>query len=349
MPRALILGGTGLIGPAVAHRLLAAGWEVDVTGRNPTRMPSRIAAEGARFVAADRADEAQLRVAAGDGADLLVDCVCYTAADARLLLPLARNATATVLVSSKAVYVDADGNHSNSDVPPFFAGPIRETQATLPPGDMDYRSAEGYGPNKVAAEQVALGSGLPITVVRPSRVHGVGAAPAREWVFVKRALDGRDVVLLADRGAGIVHPTAAANIAALVETVASNPGARILNCADPDAPSALEISRTVARHMGHTWREVLLDASAPRTLGRTPWDAPHPVVLDMSAAEALGYRPAGTYAATVGAELDWLTGAFGEADDVRGTPGNAPSADDPYFTGLFDYAAEDDFLAGRAR
>ena len=61
--------------------------------------------------------------------------------------------------------------------------------------------------------------------------------------------------LLAHRGAGVDHPTAAANIAALVETVAT-PWARILNCADPDAPNGLEISRTIARHLDHVWDEV---------------------------------------------------------------------------------------------
>src|SRR4051794_40156649 len=109
MPRALILGGTGTIGRAAAVRLLAAGWQVDLTGRNPAHMPPEAAAAGARFIPADRADAGRLRAALGDGADLLVDCVCHTAADARLLVPMARDVTSTVLISSKAVYVDADG------------------------------------------------------------------------------------------------------------------------------------------------------------------------------------------------------------------------------------------------
>ena len=42
----------------------------------------------------------------GDGCDLLVDCACYTGAQARLLLPLIRNVGSAVMISSKAVYVD---------------------------------------------------------------------------------------------------------------------------------------------------------------------------------------------------------------------------------------------------
>ncbi|MBB5868251.1 nucleoside-diphosphate-sugar epimerase [Allocatelliglobosispora scoriae] len=334
MPRALILGGTGLVGRAAARRLLASGWQVDVTGRDPARLPADIAAAGGRFLDADRHDPAALRGALGAGADLLVDCICYTGADAKALLPLAADSGSTVMISSKAVYVDADGNHSNTDTPPRFDGPITEAQPTMAPGDGDFNSREGYGANKIAAEQLLLGSGHPVTVLRPSKIHGEGAVRAREWVFVKRVLDGRKHLLLAHRGAGVDHTTAAANLAALIEIVAAKPGARILNSADPDAPSGLDISRAVATHLGHEWEEVLLDDDR---LGRHPWDRAYPIVLDMTAAAELGYVPVGDYAATVAEEIDWLVGG--------GVAG--PGFDEEFFAGSFDYAAEDAYLAGR--
>ena len=55
----------------------------------------------------------------------------------------------------------------------------------------------------------------------------------------------------------------------------------------------------------------------------------------MSAAAALGYVPAGTYAETVAAEIDWLTTTGGPADTE-------------YFAPFFDYAAEDAYLAAQA-
>ena len=339
MPRALIVGGTGLVGRATARRLLAAGWQVDLTGRDPAHLPAEVASAGGRFVAAERRDAGQLLAALGDGADLLVGCICFTAADAALLLPLARHAASTVMISSKAVYADAAGNHSNSDTAPRFDGPIPETQRTVAPGDADYTTREGYGANKVAAEQALLDSGLPVTVLRPSKIHGAGARPPREWMFVKRVLDRRPAVFLARRGAGVDHTTAAANIAALIEVVAAKPGRRILNSADPDAPSALEISRAVAGHLHHDWEEVLLD-QADEGLGGHPWDTEHPIVLDLSAAAALGYEPAGDYATTVADEIDWLvSGGDG--------PESLPGPDDPYFGPMLDYAAEDRYLAGR--
>jgi nucleoside-diphosphate-sugar epimerase len=332
-----VLAGTGAIGRATARRLLTAGWQVDLTGRDLSHFPSDLAAAGARFVASDRGDAAQLADAVGEEADLLVDCACFTTDDATRLLPFAREAGSTVMISSKAVYVDADGNHSNSETKPRFDGPIRETQPTMAPGSGDYLTPEGYGANKVAAEQVLLDSGCPVTVLRPSKIHGPGSRMPREWVFVKRVLDGRPVVFLAHRGAGVDHPTAAANIAALIEVAAESPGTRVLNSADPDAPSGLEIARTIARQLGHTWEEVLLDNAPADGVGRHPWDAPHPIVLDTTAALELGYVPAGNYAATVAAEVEWLVGA------ARGEEGSEllPSPKDEYFGPLLDYAVED--------
>ena len=342
--RALILGGTGAVGRATAHRLLAADWGVVLTGRDPKRMPDELAAAGARFVAADRVGARELANIAGAGLELLVDCVCYTAAHARELLPFARNARSTVMLSSKAVYVDAAGNHSNSDARPAFDGPIAESQPTMAPGDGDYRTREGYGANKVAAEQVLLDSGLPVTVLRPSKIHGAGAAQPREWMFVKRVLDDRPAVFLAHRGLGVDHSSGAANVAALIEVAAARPGTRILNSADPDAPSALEIARAVAAHLDHRWEEILLGDDADAALGRHAWDARPPIVLDTGAAGRLGYAPVGSYREVVTDELDWLVAAAGgQAGADR-----PPSDDDPFYSALLDYAAEDRFLAKRS-
>ncbi len=343
MPRALIIGGTGLVGRAAARRLLDAGWSVDVTGRDASHLPSTIA--DATFIAADRDDAAALRRALGGGVDLLVDCICYTAAQARLLLPLMDDVGSTAMISSKAVYVDDDGNHTNSPVAPHFNGPVTESQPTMAPGDGDFQTREGYGANKVAAENVLLDSGARVSVLRPSKIHGAGALRPREWVFVKRALDRRPAVFLAARGAGVDHTTAAVNLAALIEAVAAQPGRRILNSADPDAPNALEISRAIAHAVGHTWSEVLLDEASGDALGAHPWEARYPIVLDMTAAAEIGYVPVGDYATTVVDEVEWLTREI----RATGTGGvRLPAGlDDEFFEGYFDYPREDRYLADR--
>src|SRR5687767_2128276 len=110
MSRAVILGGTGTIGRAAARRLLAAGWDVAAVGRDRSHLPEDVAAAGGRFVAADRNESRDLAAVLGAGADLLIDCLCFTAAHARGLLPLLDDVGSTVMISTKAVYLDAAGN-----------------------------------------------------------------------------------------------------------------------------------------------------------------------------------------------------------------------------------------------
>lgn len=354
--RAFVIGGTGAIGTATARRLLQAGWQVQLLARGRRPIAEDLA-RSVQLTVADRSDTRALRSAFGAGADLLVDCLCFTAADARVLLGLARDATSTVMISSKAVYVDAHGRHVNSPDPPRFTGPISETQPTVPAGSRDHHTPEGYGQNKVAAERVLLDSGLSITVLRASKIHGRGASPARSWVFVKRILDRRPVVLLAGQGRGLDHPSAAANIARLIETVAARPGSRILNAADPDTPDGLQIAQAIAQHVGYAWTVVPLADDAPCRLGWHPWDRRPPITLETSAAAALGYTPAGDFAATIGEEVDWLIDAAG-----RTQPATLPRGlDDHRFEDAFDYqpktttsqatrrsAAPDDSTPGRA-
>lgn len=344
VPKAIVLGGNGQVGSATASRLAASGWEVTTTGRAEQRFPADLRDAGVRFARSDRHRAADLGQVLAAGADAVVDCVAYTAEHARMLLPYRSGIGSLVFISSKAVYVDDRGRHSNTDESPDFGGPVTEDQPTMAPSDTDYRSREGYGANKVAAERVLLDAGLPVSVLRPSRVHGAGAGRPREWVFVRRVLDGRRHVLLARGGRGANHPTAAVNIAALAEFCAARPAARILNSADPDAPDGLAICRLTAAHLGHAWDEVLLDATAPADLGDHPWNTLPPFVLDTSAAGRLGFVPVGSYADTVRAEIDWLVSAAqrGDPDGVLPKPGDA------YFQGLFDYAREDAWLSDRA-
>jgi nucleoside-diphosphate-sugar epimerase len=335
--RAVILGGTGAVGRAIASRLLGAGWQVDVTGRDAAHVPDELAqASGFAFIPSDRTDAGALRTAIGDGAELIVDCLCFTEADALLLAPFLADADASVVLSTKAVYIDEFGNHGNSPVKPVFPLPVRESDATVAPGRGDPTTRDGYGANRVAAENALLDSGLPVTVLRAGRVHGAGAARPREWVFLKRALDGREQLALAHRGAGGDHTTAAANIASLVELVARHPGTRVLNVGDTDAPTGLAIAETVAAHVGHRFEPELIEDDVDPQYGAHPWDVVPPVVLDLGAAEALGWQGE-TFAATVGAELDQLLREHEQGLTSR-------YDDDPYFAPFLDYRPEDAFL-----
>lgn len=340
--RAVVLGGTGGIGSAVVRELLDSSgrggddWQVDVVARHGGAVADSLTAAGATFVAGDRRDTTVLRDLLRPGADLLVDTVGVTRDDAAQLLPYLGDLGSTVFVSSKAVYVDEQGRHANSIDRPVFAGAVTEIQPTVTPADADPTSRDGYAAAKVAAEQLLLDHGAPVTVLRPSKVYGPGIGRPREWFVVRRVLDGRERVLLADHGRGVDHTTAASGIGSLVRLVAAAPDRQILNVADESAPSALEIVRTIASHLDHRFDEVLLDAEAPSFVGLTPWSSPEPFFLDTTAARALGWQPP-AYAAAVRPELDWLV------ETAHSTPadGDVPWAADPYWERMFDYGPED--------
>ncbi|MBF4595327.1 NAD-dependent epimerase/dehydratase family protein [Curtobacterium flaccumfaciens] len=344
--RAVILGGSGGIGSAVTRGLLDASgrggddWQVDVLARRGGPAADALTAAGATFTPGDRRDRSDLRELLRPGADLLVDTVGLTRDDAQQLLPFLDDVGSTVFVSSRSVYADEQGRHANSLDKPVFGGAVTEIQPTVTAGDGDPTSRDGYGAAKVAAEQVLLDHGAPVTVLRPSKVYGVGIGRPREWFVVRRVLDGRERILLADHGRGVDHTTAASGIGSLVRLVADAPDRRILNVADASAPTALEIVRTIGGHLDHRFDEVLLDEDAPAFVGGTPWSSRPPFVLDTTAARALGWEPP-EFATAVAPELDWLV------ETAHATPadGDVPWADDPFWEHMFDYGPEDAALA----
>lgn len=303
-----------------------------VGSRGEREVPS-----GVRHVRVEREDTAVLEHAV-DGVDVVVDVIPFTSADAEQLVALAPRVGALIAISSASVYTDGDARSldeaSGPDELPQLPVPIPESQPTLAPGDGNYSTG------KAAVERALLErSSVPATVIRPCAVYGPGDRQAREWHFVKRALDGREVVMLAYEGRSRFHTTSSENLGELIRCCAERPGTRALNSGDPDPPTLLEISRAVAAAVGHEWDEVLL-SGAPEGLGRTPWSVPdsHPFVVDMSAAEReVGYRPVTDYRRGVRAACEWLVEATRGKDWRDVLPSHAR-----YYGDLFDYAAEDE-------
>jgi nucleoside-diphosphate-sugar epimerase len=323
-----------------ARRLAQAGWDVTVASRGERALPDELTGL-TRHVTVDRGDAAALEQAV-DGADVLVDVIPFSPGDAEQLLRLAERVGGLIAISSASVYTDEQGRSLDEargpDDLPRLPVPIPESQPTLPAGDATYSTG------KAAIERALLErSSVPAMVIRPCAIYGRGDRQAREWHFVKRALDGRDVVVLAYGGRSRFHTTAAENLGELIRRCAERPGTRVLNCGDPDPPTLLEISRAIAAVLDHQWREVLLPGEPEGVVGRTPWSVPdsHPFVVDMSAAEReVGYRPVTNYADGVGVACQWLVEATRDTDWREVLPGHAR-----YYGELFDYAAEDACVA----
>jgi nucleoside-diphosphate-sugar epimerase len=337
---ALIIGGTGQIGRAVARRLVEKAWSV-VVGSRRSALPDDLVETGVRLVHFDRADPEALKRAVEAGVDVIVDVVPFTTDDARQVNALAGLVGSVVAVSTAGVYTDEAGRSldTQADAFPQFPSPIRERQPTVTASD------ETYHTRKVAMEHTLMAGPLPATIVRPCAVQGPGARAPRELFFVKRVLDGRRYVPLAYRGKSRFHTTSVENLAELVWLAAERPGKRVLNCGDPDPPSVLEIARTIASALDHQWLEVLLPGAPAGSTGDTPWSAPKPFVVDMLEAELeLRYRPVVTYERSVARLCRWLVDSLESRDWSEAFPAAAD-----HMRSSFDYAAEDDFLRGAVR
>ncbi|WP_137990739.1 NAD-dependent epimerase/dehydratase family protein [Streptomyces vilmorinianum] len=338
---ALVIGATGQVGRAAVRALAADGWGVRAASRGGGRdeeWPAEV-----RPVAFDRDEEGALAAALGDGCDVLVDIVAYHAGHGRQLTGLADRIGSAVVISSGAVYEDERGrSFDTQDQPDGFPAcpvPIPESWGTVAPGEGT------YGTRKVALERelLAAGEALPTTVLRAGAIHGPYCPGPRELWFVKRALDGRPVRVLAYGGASRFHPVHVDNLGELIRLAAANPGTRVLNGADPEAPTVAEIGAAIDAVVGVRSETVLMEGAPDGTVGLTPWTAEHPIVYDMTAAEReLGYRPVVSYAESLPATVEWLTGRLAGREWREAFPGLAK-----YEVDFFDYAAEDAWLASR--
>lgn len=336
--RAFILGGTGQIGRAVAGDLLAAGWNVTVSHRGTHPPPEQLIEWGARIAVLDRRNPGDLARALGSGADALIDTTAYDLGHARQLIAVQGSVGSFVVISSASVYRDSLGrtlDEASQNGFPELPDPIPETHPTVDPGPTTYST------RKIALERHLLDeAAAPVTILRPCAIYGLGSRQPREWWFVKRILDHRRTIPLAYQGTSRFHTSSVANIAALTRVVVETPGHRVLNIADPSAPSVADIAAFIAQHLDYDGCIVEVDErSYPPSVGRTPWSVPRPFVLDCRAATDLGYSPATTYADAVKLVCDWLVETVGDGDWKERFPVLAS-----YPRELFDYAVEDEFF-----
>jgi nucleoside-diphosphate-sugar epimerase len=304
--RAVIVGGTGQIGRACGRNLAQHGWDVVALSRGEREVPDDLDVHGIEHRTIDREAAGALRAALGGDVDVLIDVVAFNAEHAAQLLELDGQVGSVVAISSASVYADALGRTLDESVDepsfPELPVPIPETQTTVPPGPKTYSTL------KVALEQALLEQHVvPATVLRPCAIHGPGALGAREWWVIGRALDKRPYVVLACGGGTTFHPTSTANLAELVRLAGERPASRVLNCGDPDPPDVRTLVGLFAAAVDYQPVEVLLPGNPQGEVGASPWTAPRPFVLDMTAAERdLGYRPVVGYAGAVQDTARWL-------------------------------------------
>ncbi len=337
------MGGSGFVGRHIARRLADTAWDVTIGTRGETSIPPEV--EDLTHVVVDRTEDSGLGKALGDGADVLVDVIPYEIRDAEQILSLKGLVGSVVAISTGSVYADDEGrtmDEATSEASfPNIPIPIEETQRRAEPGDATYST------KKVAIEDVLLEqTEFPATVIRPCAIYGPGDTQCREWFFIKRILDGRPFVLLADGGETVFHTTSVHNVAELVGLAAENPVHGAFNCGDPDPPNTRRIAHSIATVMEHEWEEVLLPRSLTTTWEfRNPWGGFRPLIVAMEKAhDELGYEPATTYGDAIGETVEWVIEATRDKDWRLVLP---QAAD--YLGDKFDYDAEDRLFASLER
>jgi nucleoside-diphosphate-sugar epimerase len=292
----------------------------------------------------DRDDDAALSEVVGDGCEALVDIVAYGAEHARQLTGLAGRVGSAVVISSVSVYEDDKGRgfdtQAEPDGFPEYPVPIPESLRTVAPGGASYSTRKAA----LEGQLLAAADGLPTTLLRAGAIHGPHCRTPRELYFVKRNLDGRRRRIVAFGGESRFHPASVHNIAELIRLAAAKPGARVLNACDDEAPTVAEIASAIDAVMGVETETVLVDGPpASEVVGDTPWSVPHPVICDMSAARReLGYEAVARYAEALPDTVAWIERHLAGRDWREAYPKMAQAYGD-----LFDYAAEDAWLAAR--
>jgi nucleoside-diphosphate-sugar epimerase len=333
MKQALVFGAGGQLGLAVIAELLSQGWNVTAAARHRAALVHSMFGRRVTLVEQGRMSRAQLLPSLGTVFDAVFDPTCYTADDAVDALREKARFGSLIAVSSCSVYSDAQGrslDEAGQTGFPVFDGPMSESTSTVASGSPTYST------HKMAMEHVFRDSDCDVTILRPCAIYGPHATHPREWWLVKRALDGRVRIPIAYDGLSVFHTSSVQGIASLARLCMEKPAARVLNVADPFAPTIVEIAMAIEQHLG---RPVALRpfSGAPRgSVGGSPWSTPLPYVLDCGTARSLGWDGGPAYEIAVKLTLDWLVSVYQQGNWQALLTGFARYSDDP-----FDYAAED--------
>jgi nucleoside-diphosphate-sugar epimerase len=299
--RVVLIGGSGFIGPHVAHALLEHGHEVIVFHRGRSAV-----AAGAAEIIGDRRrllDSADALRATRAG--VVVDLILSSAAQARDLMSVFQGAAARVVgLSSCDVYRACGVLHGTEPgplepVPLVETSPLRTVMQTYPREQLQSLQQmfgwldDDY--DKIPVEREVLAhADLPGTVLRLPMVYGPGDPLRRLSSLIARMDAARPAILIEEKHAAWRAPRGyVANVAAAIAVAATRDEAagRIYNVAEVENASELDWAREVAAVIGWRGEFILLPA------GRTPAHLRMPGNLDQHWAvdssrirRELGYR-----------------------------------------------------------
>jgi nucleoside-diphosphate-sugar epimerase len=323
--RALVIGGTGPTGIPIVRGLVDAGHDVTILHRGQhehAETPAQV-----RHLHHDPYDEADLRTALdGETFDLVI-------AMYGRLRTIARLTAGTVgrFVSVGGVPAYRGWMNPWLYEPPGLPVPIREDAPAVTEAAEDEK---GY---RIVRTEVAVFEHHPdATHFRYPYVYGPYQLAPREWSIVRRVLDRREQIVLADDGLTLHHHGYTENLArGVLLAVDAPPTAlgKVFNIGDEEVLSVRQVVEIVAGALGHRFEVVSMpyDLAIPaRPLLAQP--LPTHRVLDLTSIRRdLGYSDAVAAREALAHTARWLA-------EHRPEPGGM---EESVLTDTFDYAAED--------
>jgi nucleoside-diphosphate-sugar epimerase len=184
-PRALFIGGTGVISTACSHRAVELGFDVTLLNRGATSV--RRGPEGARVLTADIHDRSAVSEALrGEDFDVVADFLAFTPDQVQDDIDLFRGRTGQyVFISSASAYQKPPAR-----IPVLESTPLRNPHWQ-------------YSRDKIACEDLLVAAyrdeGFPATIVRPSHTYDQTSLPLDgKWTSIDRMRRGVPVVVHGD-------------------------------------------------------------------------------------------------------------------------------------------------------
>ena len=251
MSRALILGGTGFLGPFVVNRLVEQGHDVTLFHRGRDEPPL---ASGAEHV---HGEFAQLPEHVADLAkrepDVVVDVSPGFGKGGHGVLHFAGIARRGVVVSSMDVYRamsvlwGVEGVDEVQPMPVIEESELRDRPSPDLTADLEF---DNLAVERAVAEH---GAAFPVTVLRCPVIYGPRDTQRRLKHYVRRMADSRPAIVLDSRLAalrmsrGYVENVAGAVVAAVLDDRAAG---RTLNVGEADVLTEAEWARAVGAACG---------------------------------------------------------------------------------------------------
>ncbi len=264
MARALVIGGTQLIGRALVEQLLARGNDVVLMHRGSTTpFGDRV-----QSIRCDRNDVAAVpRALSGERFDVVYDNV----------FDWERGTTPEqVLAAARATANGLSRYVFTSSVAVYPTGGVYTEDAPLVPESCP----DMYSALKANTERALFAmhqrDGLPVTTLRPAFIYGPHNAFDREAFFFDRIRDGRPVIIPED-GQATMQWVSASDVARAAILAATTDAAigQAYNLCNYPSITQLDFVQLIARAMGHEVQVVHVPRPRLEALGGGVMAPPH--------------------------------------------------------------------------